>query len=164
MRLQPYPDARTVTLVQGPFGDVVSHRDYVYASWYPDARLTNEFGPAPSVETDDLLGSIIEPDQLNDAQSRWREGVAATQVAALQRLGLVPHGVAAGELVGGIIVGHGAPDIDRVESELHDRSEFGAHDFGGLIIPSNFKLTTCPLAAMLAVRAIESSHAPTVLT
>src|SRR5690606_30892455 len=35
VRLQPYPDARTVTLVQGPFGDVVSHRDYVYASWYP---------------------------------------------------------------------------------------------------------------------------------
>ncbi len=31
----PARPRRNVTLVQGPFGDVVAHRGYTYASWYP---------------------------------------------------------------------------------------------------------------------------------
>src|SRR5690606_7760475 len=42
VRLPPQPSHRTVTVVHGPFGDVVRFRGYTYASWYPAGRLAHE--------------------------------------------------------------------------------------------------------------------------
>lgn len=163
VRIPRIAGGRTVTLVQGPYGDVVSHRDYTYASWYPDGRLTNEFGREPGTETLRLLESIVEHDPADAVGAAWRDSLARRQVASLQRLGLIPEDVETGELIGGLIVGHGRRDIDRLESHLHSRAEFCTHDFGGLIVPMNFKLTTAPLAATRAIEVIESAMARTVL-
>ena len=142
IRLPPFPGARAVTLVQGPFGDVVGHRDYSYASWYPVGRLTNEHGTVPSADSEHLLATLGS-----------RRDVAERQVAALQELGLLPPEVGDVEPIGGIIVGHGRADIDRRSSGLHSRAEFGAAVDGAIITPLTFKLTTGPLAADRAVGA-----------
>ncbi|HEU4848927.1 MAG TPA: hypothetical protein VFS93_00790, partial [Terrimesophilobacter sp.] len=62
------------------------------------------------------------------------------------------------------LLGHGRRDIDRSESQLHSRAEFGSRHRHGVITPLNFKLTTAPLAATRAIEAIESAMAATVLT
>ena len=131
-----------VTLVQGPFGDVVAHRDYVYASWYPVGRLSNEHGPGPSPHAHRELGSLES-----------RPDLAERQLQPLRDLGLLPPPVNGwrASLLGGFIVGHGRTDIDVPGSALHCRAEFGPRHAGGMVLATNFKLTTAPLAARLAV-------------
>lgn len=136
VRLAPFAGARTVTLVQGPFGDVVRHRDHVYASWYPVARLSNEHGHAPSTEA---VRAVDEDGGRRDLGER--------QVDALRALGLLPDRVEVDEVVGGFILGHGALDIDSRQSLLHDRSQSGVLRQGRVLTPINFKLTGAPLAA-----------------
>jgi hypothetical protein len=163
VRLPRMAGARTVTLVQGPFGDVVAHRDYTYLSWYPEGRLTHEFGREPGDETYRLLDAVVDPDPADTVGAAWRDSLTRRHVAAFRRLGLVPDDVESGELVGGIIVGHGRRDIDRLGSQLHSRAEFGAQEFGNLSTPRNFKRTTAPLAARKAIEAIEAAMARTVV-
>ena len=143
VRLAPIADARTVTLVLGPFGDVVAHGDYTYASWYPEARLTNEFGVVPSRHSDELLAAVAS-----------RSDVARRQLAALAEIGLLPADAEVLQAVGAVIVGHGRRDIHRRTSALHRRDEFGARVDGAVVTPLNFKLTTAPAAAEFAVSAI----------
>jgi glycine/D-amino acid oxidase-like deaminating enzyme len=143
VRLAPVTDARTVTLVLGPFGDVVAHDGYTYASWYPEARLTNEFGVVPSRHSDELLAGVAD---------RW--DVAGRQLGALAELGLLPADAEIMQAVGGVIVGHGRRDIHRRTSALHRRDEFGARVDGAVVTPLNFKLTTAPAAAEYAVSAV----------
>ena len=131
-----------MTLVQGPYGDVVRHADHVYASWYPVARLSNEHGRGPSSMALDEAPRLAERNEL-----------AKQQIDPLQRLGFLPSGVRISETMGGFILGHGPLDIDRRTSQLHDRSEFGVHRVGSVLTPRNFKFTTAPLAARNAVEA-----------
>ncbi len=133
----------TVTLVQGPYGDVVTHESYVYASWYPAARLTHEHAATPSPAAYHRLASL-----------RDRNDLVEAQLAPLRKLGLVPEVAPEGaELVGGFIAGHGDLDIHERGSALHRRSEFGPARHGRMVVATNFKLTTAPLAARLAVDA-----------
>ena len=141
--VEPDFSARTVTMVQGPYGDVVRHPTYTYASWYPVGRLTNEHGHEPSDEArKDRDGIGVRLD------------LADRQVVALQNLGLLPASVRIREVVGGFILGHGPADIDSVSSDLHERSEFGVHRSGPVLSPVNFKLTTAPLAAWQTARVL----------
>jgi hypothetical protein len=137
-----------VTLVQGPYGDIVTHRDYIYASWYPAARLTNEYGATPSEHARKLLRELP-----------GRTDLIAAQLGPLRALGLLPAGLleaaaARGQLVGGVIVGHGEIDIHLLSSSLHSRAEFGPERHGAMVVARNFKLTTAPLAAQLAIEEI----------
>ncbi len=136
-------DTPTVTLVQGPYGDVVTHRDYVYASWYPVARLTNEHGSTPSEGTYEMLRDLPSRSELIDGQ-----------LQPLRDLGLLPPdttGLPPSVLVGGVIAGHGKLDIHARASKLHHRADFGPTHRGGMVMATNFKFTTAPLAARLAV-------------
>lgn len=141
VRLAPYPGARTVTLVQGPYGDVVRHDDHVYASWYPEARLSNEHGTAPSDQAHELR-----------LRAEGDRGLGQRQIEALRELGLLPDRVEIESVIAGFIVGHGTIDIDSLRSRLHDRSDFGVsvHD-GSVLTPHTYKLTSAPLAARAAV-------------
>jgi glycine/D-amino acid oxidase-like deaminating enzyme len=141
VRLAPFPGARTVTLVQGPYGDVVRHGDHVYASWYPVGRLSNEYGVAPSAHARELR---LRADGDRDLGQR--------QIEALRGFGLLPDEVEVESVMSGFIVGHGAVDIDSRRSRLHDRSDFGVsvHD-GTVLTPHTYKLTSAPLAARAAV-------------
>jgi glycine/D-amino acid oxidase-like deaminating enzyme len=144
VRLKPGIVRRTVTIVQGPYGDVVAHRDHGYASWYPTGRLVTEHGLLPSTEAEAALTSIPA-----------RTDLVRSQLDALAAIGLLPEGCD-GESIGGIIVGDGAPDIDDPTSLLHDRPDFGADVHGRIVTPVTFKFTTGPLAARTTADAIET--------
>lgn len=132
---------RTVTLVQGPYGDTVRYADRGYAAWYPVGRRINEHGLAPSAEAEEAIRFVNSSTDL-----------ALEQIEAFVGLGLLPAG-AIGSPSGGVIVGHGALDIDRRDSLLHSRSEFGVHRDGRVLTPLTFKLTTGPYAAGLTADA-----------
>jgi glycine/D-amino acid oxidase-like deaminating enzyme len=144
VRLKPGIVRRTVTIVQGPYGDVVAHRDHGYASWYPAGRLLTEHGILPSAEAEAALGSITD-----------RTDVVRSQLDALAALDLLPDGCD-GESIGGIIVGDGTPDIHDRASLLHGRPDFGAAVRGRIVTPVTFKFTTGPLAARRAADVIDA--------
>jgi glycine/D-amino acid oxidase-like deaminating enzyme len=143
LRLTPWPGSRTVTLVQGPYGDVVTHQDHVYASWYPVGRLSNEMAVTPSTAAMESVVSARQIPELGDAQVR-----------ALQDIGLVPEAVHIEEILAGFILGHGDLDIDSPESLLHTRGVFGVDRLGMIFTPRNFKLSSAPRAAQRAVAAV----------
>lgn len=141
--LPPRPSHGTVTVVHGPYGDVVAHRGYTYASWYPAGRLSHEHVVAPSAHAEGLRHGIP-----------IRDDVAVATVEGLAALGLLDGDEVADGLVGDFILGHGPVDIDRRESLLHSRSEFGVEVIGRLLVPASFKLTTAPLAASRVVERL----------
>ena len=126
----PQPDLVPVTMVQGPFGDVVPWRDgTVYISWYPTARTY--FGSQPPAPCDDPR----------------RE---ANQVASRSLEALVPlfPALEGSEIVSsrpGLIVAVGESDVDDPTSSLHSREEFGAEHHDGWWTVNPAKLTTAPL-------------------
>jgi glycine/D-amino acid oxidase-like deaminating enzyme len=134
---------RSVTMVQGPYGDVVAHRDHGYASWYPTGRLITEHGIHPSARAEAALASIPQ-----------RTDLVRSQLDALAGIGLLPAGCD-GESIGGIIVGDGAPDIDNPSSLLHGRPDLGVTVHGRIVTPVTFKFTTGPLAARTVATTIE---------
>lgn len=144
VRLKPGIARRTVTMVQGPYGDVVAHRDHGYASWYPTGRLITEEGIHPSAHAEAALDSISQ-----------RADLVRSQLDALAAIGVLPAGCD-GESIGGIIVGDGASDIDDPASLLHGRPDFGAEVSGRIVTPVTFKFTTGPLAARTAADTVEA--------
>lgn len=143
VQLDPWPGAPTLTLVQGPFGDVVGHSDHVYISWYPLGRLAHESGVSPSPAA---LEALVE--------GRTRIDLAQDQARELQKLGVIPDPVSIREVVAGFVLGNGDVDIDHRSSLLHQRAEFGVRRDGMIFTPVNFKLTSAPLAAKDVIAAV----------
>lgn len=141
----------TSTLVAGPFGDLVQHRDHVYLSWYPDARLHHEFAAAPSDAAAASLSRVDDP------------MIIEAQVNALRRYGWLQHDLEIIEGVGGFILGEGQHDIAHRESGLHDRHGSGLDRYGDVLVPRSFKFSSAPAAARRAGRAAQQllDRAPT---
>jgi glycine/D-amino acid oxidase-like deaminating enzyme len=129
--------ARNITLVQGPYGDVVSHPDFTYASWYPVARVHHEIAEHSS----DRVAAAV-------AQAGSSLNLAQAQVEALARIGLLDGREQIIATGAGVILGEGRRDIDDAGSGLHRRERFGTRMDGRLLTPMNYKLTTAPLAAL----------------
>lgn len=143
VRLRGGDRARSVTLVQGPYGDVVGHRDYTFASWYPEARIWHELSEVPSEGALEAL-----------TRSQLDEQVMQRQLSALSDLGILP-GWSHAAPIGGMVLGDGGEDIDKRHSQLHSRARFGVRTSGRVFTPLNFKWSTAPLAAFQAVREME---------
>ena len=139
----PHP-VPSVTLVHGPFGDVVDYGDRLYASWYPVGRVAHEAGMAPSAE----LLAMVDSDDLH--------ANAEQQVAALKGIGVLPESAACVDAVAGVIIGDGALDIDDPRSELHHREHFTVIRDGRIITPLNYKFSTAPLAAARAADLVSA--------
>lgn len=132
----------SATLVAGPYGDVVQHRDYAYLSWYPAARLHHEYLSVPSSAADQALAQVSDPT------------VVARQLAALHDLGLIPDDVEVIEGVGGFIVGEGPRDISDPDSALHDRVGSGVVQHGRVFMPRSLKFSSAPTAARRTAEAV----------
>jgi hypothetical protein len=143
LRVPPGAFERALTLVHGPFGDIVALPDATYLSWYPVGRLAHGVGFVPPTHVETAHETLRD----NDRAAR---GI----MEALRRTGLWDGAGEPHQIIGGFILGHGAVDIDSRDSELHARSEFHVVRSGALFTPVNFKLTTGPLAAQRAVEAI----------
>lgn len=138
---------RTVTLVLGPFGDIVRRSSAVYASWYPHARIAHEHRPFASTA---LLDAVEAANRSTDAES-----AAAEQKAALVDLGLLSPRARALSVRTGVIIGDGPTDIDQRGSRLHDRDGAAVSLVGRVALPRNAKLTTAPSAALATATAVD---------
>jgi len=139
---------RTVTLVLGPFGDVVRRRSTVYASWYPHARIAHEHRAFASRSLIDVVEAANRPVDLDAAVDSQR--------AALVDLGLLSPHARARAVRTGVIVGDGATDIHVRDSRLHDRDGAGVVLAGRVALPRSLKLTTAPSAAVATVNALDA--------
>lgn len=131
----------TATLVSGPYGDLVQHRDYAYVSWYPEARLHHEFSTEPSPEADAALARVTSAP------------VIEAQLRSLRSFGWLPSDVRVIEGVGGFILGDGPHDIAHHASGLHDRAAAGLERHGDVLVPRSFKFSSAPVAARQAAEA-----------
>lgn len=132
-------DVPSATLVLGPFGDVVTWpRGRCYLSWYPTClggwsqavSPPAEWGDAcagrPGPGDDEIAGRTL------DAFDAIVPGLCRSRVRSVDA---------------GVIVAWGGKDIDRIDSELHQRSAVGIADHGDYLSIDTGKLTTAPLFA-----------------
>lgn len=119
-----------VTMVQGPFGDMVPFRDgLVYLSWYPECRTY--FADRPP------LAEATHPETLERISRRTVE-VFGDFFPALENAEVASCKPC-------IIVAKGDTDVHDPKSELHQRSEGGPEGANGWWSVDTSKLTLAPL-------------------
>ena len=137
-RLAPPP---SVTVVSGPFGELVSYPDRTtYLTWYPACVLgyATELSPPATWET--------------HPQGETRAEIVRGTVDGLARLvpalsQLRDEDLDAAVVKGGVIVAWGETDIDDPRSELHNRFAIGVSSIDGYHSVDPGKLTMAPLFA-----------------
>jgi glycine/D-amino acid oxidase-like deaminating enzyme len=139
--------APSVTMVLGPYGDVVIRPDgTAYLSWYPLGLRgwTHELAP-PASWTAPCRGELSDEERRSVAKDllvaidAWYPGMAASQPLVVDA---------------GAIVAYGRTDVDDAASGLHDRSRVGVKSNDGYHSVDPGKLTTAPLFAMLAAERV----------
>jgi glycine/D-amino acid oxidase-like deaminating enzyme len=151
---RPRP-ARSMTIVLGPFGEVVRYRNgTVYLTWYPSCVTARTFEAEPPFWP-------IVPDEPS------RSAILEGTYSGLAAIHPVLSDYAIDELSdvvvrGGPIVAWGETDIDDPASELHRRFEIGVTSVGAYHSVDPGKLTMAPYFADECVRRIvgESSTHP----
>ncbi len=119
---------RPLTMVQGPYGDVVPWPSGdVYVSWYPVSRT--HFGDAPAGR----------PKADADVARRTLQQIALL-IPGLTESRVVDHGAS-------YIVAEGETDIEDRGSGLHSRIPDAITESHGWWSLSSGKLTTAPLAS-----------------
>lgn len=139
--------APSATLVTGPFGDVVVRRDgTAYLSWYPAGLQgwTHDIACPPAW----------------DPPCRGADGSdSARRIGAeiLRSIDAWMHGMGEAtpyQVDAGAILAHGRTDVDDPDSGLHGRTDSGVVSRDGWHSFNPGKLTTAPLLAERAARAV----------
>lgn len=139
-------DLPSVSLVLGPFGDVVPLTDQSYLSWYPACRRGWSRDLAPPSGWDAACDGAPAPDLART--------LPAEVLGALDRI--IP-GMAGAEVRGvdaGIVYSRGDSDIDVPDSALHARHETGPVHADGYVSIDTGKFSCAPLFAARAVRVL----------
>ena len=125
-----------VTMVQGPYGDLVPLKDgLIYLSWYPECRT--------------YFGSEVPAHPGKDEA----DAVAARALAAMTAMFPALEGAEIVFAGGCIIVAKGATDVGDASSGLHERRCCGPSAQQGWWTIDNGKFTTAPLNAELTTAA-----------
>jgi FAD dependent oxidoreductase len=139
----------SVTIVLGPFGDLVDYGDgSFYVSWYPACMTAHSEALSPPAwprEPDDSLRSRI----LTESFSAM--GVIIPRLRSVRPENII--------VKAGVIVAWGSTDIDDHASELHRRYEIGVHSHGSFHSIDPGKLTMGPHFAELCADRILSKSA-----
>jgi len=137
-------DLPSVTIVLGPFGDIVNYgAGCAYLSWYPAGMTCVSREAVPPSLPFVLSGS--EGTSLRDSITRG----LATVVPSLERLTLESSTVN-----GGWIFARGRTDIVDPGSELHARTAIGVTQSGRYLSIDTGKLTMAPYFAIAATDRI----------
>jgi len=137
----------TVTIVLGPFGDLVNYRDgTIYISWYPACMR-------------EISDDLVPPDWPVLAEEPVRSEILAGSIAGLSRFLPLLSRIDVGDLVealvrGGAITAWGRSDIDDPQSGLHRRSEIGILRHGRYYSIDPGKLTMAPYFAELCAERL----------
>jgi len=146
--------APSVTMVLGPYGDVVVRPDgTAYLSWYPlglkgwshDVRPPAAWdapcrGEVDAAEAREFSAAVLQ------AIDAWYPGIGSSEPILVDA---------------GAIVAYGKTDVDDAASGLHDRTRIGVTSADGYHSVDPGKLTTAPLFAMaVADRVTEAAGRP----
>lgn len=131
----------STTVVLGPYGDIVRHPNGdLYLSWYPVCLggTSNECH---------LLDLPQTPDRVRVHELFHESFLALSSICpALRSIEPIDfHDVTVG---GGVIVAWGSSDIDKKNSELHQRFDVGLYSKNGYHSVDTGKYTTAPMFAM----------------
>lgn len=139
--------APSATMVLGAYGDVVVRPSGVaYLSWYPTGMRGWTHDVTPPADWNAACRGDPAPDVARDVAASalrhidaWFPGIGTCDVNTVDA---------------GAIVAYGTTDVDDPRSGLHDRTRIGVNGGGDYFSVDPGKLTTAPLFAMEAVRAI----------
>ena len=140
----------SVTIVLGPFGDLVAYGGGLYyLSWYPACMTAHS-------------DALVPPNWRTQPDEPCRAKIVTESFAALgaiipQLQSVRPHDI---KVRGGVIVAWGATDIDDRASELHRRHDIGVHSYGSYHSIDPGKLTMAPHFAAICADRILSKSAP----
>ena len=120
-----------VTMVLGPYGDLVPWKDgLVYISWYPEGRTY--FGSTPPQELENKALALE---------------VAIKSLKVMEEMFPILKGSSIISSLPGVILAKGKADVDKKESALHTRNLIGVSDYKGWISIDTGKFTTAPFFA-----------------
>lgn len=136
--------APSVTMVLGPYGDVVIRPNgTAYFSWYPvGLRGWSHALSPPHSWTGPCKGEVNGEDaslaaSILSAIDRWYPGAAESETMLVDA---------------GVIVAYGRSDVDDPGSGLHNRTRVGVTSVDGYHTVDPGKLTTAPLFGLQAAR------------
>jgi len=133
--LQPH-DLPSVTMVLGPFGDIVNFgANGLYLSWYPFGMVDTNFDIRPP----DRWLQIDEParlDVFHRSLEKWKSFCPKLRELDYPRDRIDPSS--------GVIFAWGGTDIDDPNSRLHSRYEIGIHSVDGYHSVNSGKYTMVP--------------------
>ena len=137
----------SLTLVLGPFGDVVvKHSGEVYISWYPscmrgwctDLVIPQRWESACNGEVDARVAGVIAQEAL-DEFDRIIPGLGQSRINTVDA---------------GIIFSWGKSDISDLKSELHERYNIGVQADDGYFSVNTGKFTCAPFFAQQLIRKL----------
>ena len=137
----------SITMVLGPYGDVVVRDDgTAYFSWYPLGLRgwTHDLAPPPEWDAacrgdlcSDLSASMAQ--DVLSAIDAWYPGAGRSEPLLVDA---------------GVIVSYGTTDVNDPKSGLHDRTRVGVTSCDGYHSVDPGKLTTAPLFGRLAAERV----------
>lgn len=133
-------DLPSLTVVLGPYGDVVTYpKAQTYISWYPACMRGWSDAVSVPPEWNSVCSGLVEEGEANRIAREALEGFEA----------VVPGMVHADIDVvdAGVIFSWGKTDIDDPDSELHERFHIGVHAYDGYFSIDTGKFTCAPLFA-----------------
>ena len=139
--------APSVTMVLGPYGDVVVRADgTAYLSWYPKGLRGWSHDPAPPADWAPACRGEAPADEAASVCrdilagiDTWYPGIGASEPILVDA---------------GAIVSYGRTDVDDPNSGLHDRTRIGVRSAGGYHSLDPGKLTTAPLFGRIAAERV----------
>lgn len=137
----------SITMVQGPYGDVVIRPDRTaYFSWYPLGLQgsTHALAPpddwnAPCSGEVEIPAAMTMSDGILTAIDRWYPGAAESKPLLVDA---------------GVIVAYGRSDVGDPQSGLHQRTRVGVTSIDGYHTVDPGKLTTVPMFGVQAARQL----------
>lgn len=120
-----------VTMVQGPYGDLVPWKDgSIYISWYPIGRTYFDKKPPKKVQNNEVAKKVAI-DSLN-YMSNLFPAIKDSKILSSKA---------------GVILAKGSSDINKRESDLHKRNMIGIKKKNNWFSIDTGKYTTAPLFA-----------------
>ncbi len=140
-------DTPSITMVQGPFGDIVNFKQRgLFASWYPIGRTGWSENHRPP-EWDSMYSKSERYDVFQRSLAEL-----AKRIPVLKNLKFEEKDV---EPVGGVIYAYGNTDVDSEKSHLHSRYEVGIRTFGKYHTVNTGKYTLVPYLALKLANRVD---------
>jgi glycosyltransferase involved in cell wall biosynthesis len=127
---------KSITMVNGPFGDFVNFPNYMYFSWYPYSMKGFSCSEEPPNNWN--INSLIDENLFLKSHTEIFNFIFGKDFNFINP-----------RIIGGIIVAQGNKDIDNIDSKLHERNDSRIEKKSNYLTISTGKYTSAPYNALL---------------